>query len=69
MYKTGSMARVDYKPIYDKAIEHLQQLMERREELDIQRDTLDKQIRVVKHCPRPERAWRPRFAALVVHER
>lgn len=42
------MAKVDYKGIYDKAIEHLTQLMEKREDLEIQRDNLDKQITVVK---------------------
>lgn len=42
------MAKVDYKGIYDKAIEHLTQLMEKREDLEIQRDHLDRQISVVK---------------------
>jgi len=42
------MATVDYKTIYDTAIEHLTQLMEKREELELRRDFLDKQISVVK---------------------
>jgi hypothetical protein len=42
------MASVDYKTIYDTAIAHLTQLMEEREELELRRDSLDKQISVVK---------------------
>ena len=36
------------KTIYDTAIEHLTQLMEKREELELRRDSLDREISVVK---------------------